>query len=109
MPTAQDFRQALLQQMRQTHREGREYLEITAGELHRRVGGYPSHNHRMPACCSAMKAQVREDWGDRLVAGPPSGQGASLRIRYRIPRPYDLAPRSDRPSPEYELPSGEIE
>jgi hypothetical protein len=87
MAIAEDFRRALIEIMRQTQSDGQEFLEITAGELHRLVGGYPGQNHRIPMCCHVMHVHLSEDWGDRLVDGPPSGQGASLRIRYRIPRP----------------------
>lgn len=89
MATAKEFRQALIDTMRQTELKGRGFLEITAGELHQRVGGYPGQNHRIPMCCRIMKVYLSEAWGDRLVDGPPNGQGASLRIRYRIPRPQD--------------------
>ncbi|MFN7917869.1 MAG: hypothetical protein U0Q55_21155 [Vicinamibacterales bacterium] len=59
-------------------------LELTAGDLHRRVGGYPGRHHRMPACCAVMKSMLQP--GDDEVLSPPSGTGASLTIRYRLPR-----------------------
>ena len=60
------------------------FIEIISGELHRIVGGYPGPGHRMPVCCSVMRAAMRG--GDQLLHAPPSGQGATLRIRYQLPR-----------------------
>ena len=59
---------------------------IISGELHSRVGGYPGRDHRMPNCCEVMKAQSASDVGDVIVEQPPSGQGATLTIKYRLPR-----------------------
>jgi len=38
----------------------------------------------MPACCAVTRAARRA--GDGTLDAPPSGQGASLRIRYKLPR-----------------------
>jgi hypothetical protein len=38
----------------------------------------------MPSCCQVM-AQERRAL-DAIVAGPPSGKGATLTVRYRLPR-----------------------
>jgi 5-methylcytosine-specific restriction protein A len=59
-------------------------IQVNAGNLHRRVGGYPGPNHRMPMCCSAMRAMMRD--GDIIVQTTPSGNGASITIEYRLPR-----------------------
>jgi hypothetical protein len=89
MATAAEFRQALINALLETELKGREFLEITAGELHRTVGEYPGKNHRLPMCCRVMRVYFCEGWGDRLVNDPAGGQGATLRIRYRLPRPQD--------------------
>ena len=81
MPSSDDFRQALAQQFSAAQDDS---IVITSGELHRAVGGYPSKNHRMPVCCSVMRNAMKED--DLILNEPPSGQGASLTIRYRLPR-----------------------
>jgi len=86
MPSADDFTNELFRMMHEAERAGQDSLEVEAGELHRRVGGYPGRDHRMPLCCEAMRAQVHKGYGDTLVSAPPSGYGASLRIRYRLPR-----------------------
>jgi 5-methylcytosine-specific restriction protein A len=41
----------------------------------------------MPVCCDVMRAAIASDVGDRVLQEPPSGQGASLTIRYVLPRP----------------------
>ena len=39
---------------------------------------------QIPACCSVMYTEMQE--GDEVMEEPLSGQGASLTIRYRLPR-----------------------
>ena len=87
MPTADDFRLEMYRMMNEAVREGRATADINAGELHRRVGDYPGRNHRMPVCCEVMRGAFAPDGGDVIVEQPPSGQGASLTIRYALPRP----------------------
>lgn len=87
MPTADDFRVEMYRMMNEAMHEGRETAEINAGDLHRRVGGYPGRNHRMPVCCEVMRGALAPDAGDAILDEPPSGQGASLTIRYVLPRP----------------------
>jgi 5-methylcytosine-specific restriction protein A len=79
-----DFRNALHQRFSREAALGRASLEINAGALHSELGGYPGPSHRMPALCQAM-------WGeftvfDEVVACPPKKKGASLTIRYVLPR-----------------------
>jgi hypothetical protein len=81
----EEFRSALTRKLRLAELGGKLHVEINAGDLHRKVGGYPGPNHRMSACCDAMYQAQRE--GDQIVARPPRGKGASLTIRYRLPRP----------------------
>jgi hypothetical protein len=33
------------------NQEGKLKVVVKSGELHRLVGGYPVHNHRMTTCC----------------------------------------------------------
>ena len=81
---AQDFQTELERTFAQAREEGQDHVDIVSRELHRRVRGYPGRDHRMPVCCQVMMANVAP--GDRVLRRPPSGQGASLAIRYRIPR-----------------------
>ena len=59
-------------------------VDVRAKNLHARLGGYPNPEPRMPACCNAMNAEVGT--ADVVVKAPPSGKGASLIIRYMLPR-----------------------
>jgi hypothetical protein len=86
-PTADSFRAALAQLLQEATTGGQQSVRITAGELDRKVGGYPRRRHRMPVCCNVMKAEMDAAYGDAVVKAPPSGQGASLTIEYRLPRP----------------------
>ena len=92
-PTRQDFQRelrALLFAASQAER--RQHVTVDAGELHRRVGGYPDNTgktNRMPICCSVMDAEMQD--GDEIIARPPSGQGATLTINYRLPGTHRLA------------------
>lgn len=83
-PTSIDFQKELVSTLDIAEREGKEYLDVTSGDLHRVVGNYPGTNHRMPVCCSIMKKMMGSD--DEILQQPPSGYGASLIIRYRLPR-----------------------
>src|SRR5260221_8047462 len=90
MPTSKDFKMELHRMMHEALNQGKETADINAGELHRRVGDYPSANHRMPMCCGVMRSVFAPDAGDVILDEPPSGQGASLTIRYVLPRPEPL-------------------
>ena len=82
--TAEDFRTALDELLKQATQKGLLHIDIKSGDLHRKLGGYPSSSHRMPICCSVMKAAMRDK--DEIMNAPSSGQGASLVIRYELPR-----------------------
>ena len=85
-PIASDFRTALHARFDQATKAGLNTVEVNAGDLHREVGGYPARdgNHRMRSCCVVMTGEKGPR--DRMIAIPPSGWGASLTIRYRLPR-----------------------
>jgi 5-methylcytosine-specific restriction protein A len=84
LPTTDDFRSALTTLIGRASRDGIQSICVNSGELHRMLGGYPGVAHRMPSCCNVMRSAMRA--GDRVVAAPPKGAGASLVIRYRIAR-----------------------
>jgi 5-methylcytosine-specific restriction protein A len=70
--------------LRMAAASGATHLDVNAGELHRGLGGYPGPDQRMPACCAAMRSAMRA--GDIVLSEPPKGAGASLTVRYRLPR-----------------------
>ena len=85
MPKAAEFHTALENEFRGAAEKDVPYVDVQAGWLHRRVGGYPARDHRMPVCCAAMRAEMQP--GDKVLAAPEKGNGASLTIRYMLPRP----------------------
>lgn len=84
MPTKEEFGNAIRADLRQAHLDGADHLDINAGDLHRELGGYPGDNHQMPSCCDAMYEAQRA--GDTVLSRPPKGKGASLTIRFKLPR-----------------------
>jgi hypothetical protein len=84
MPTASDFQKALTKIFQDTQAQGLSYIDVRAGDLHSYVGGYPCSNHRMPVCCDVMHRIMQTD--DKILCAPPSGCGANLKIRYKLPR-----------------------
>ena len=82
--SANEFRTELLAQLGRAEKRGTPHIDINSGELHRKVGGYPGTNHRMPVCCGVMYAERKT--GDEIISQPAKGKGASLTIRYRLPR-----------------------
>jgi 5-methylcytosine-specific restriction protein A len=79
-----DFRRELRAQIERAQNAGRPPVEINSGELHRKVGGYPGQDHRMPMCCKAMQEFKRSN--DVVVSEPLKGEGANLTIRYMLPQ-----------------------
>ena len=86
MPTAAEFREELYRVIYEATKPGRAFVDINAGELHARLGAYPSRDHRIPVCCRVMKRAMAVDAGDRILQQPTSGEGATVTIRYVLPR-----------------------
>ncbi len=84
VPTAEDFQRTLNEIFRTAQSQGKTYIDVKSGDLHRRIGGYPGNNHRMPVCCDVMKRNMKHV--DELLQQPPKGQGATVIIRYKLPR-----------------------
>ena len=79
-----DFMAELRLQLAHAEERGAPHVDINSGELHRQVGGYPGNQHRMPSCCAVLRAEMKND--DQELNAPPKGKGASLTIRYLLPR-----------------------
>ena len=90
--TMNNFQKELADRFSRALEDGKTSIKVNSGELHRALGGYPGPNHRMPVCCDAMYQEMRA--GDLILNAPAKGKGASLTIRYLLPRP-----RGDTPSP----------
>jgi 5-methylcytosine-specific restriction protein A len=81
MTTMDKFREELRAQISRAANQGRPHVEINAGELHRIVS--PDAN-RHPMVCNAMRQLLGPS--DEVIHAPPAGDGASLTIRYILPR-----------------------
>ena len=84
MPTSNYFQKALDDVLSSAQQKGAAFVDVCAGDLHRTLGGYPGHNHRMPLCCSVLYKNQKA--GDQLLKAPPKGSGAIVNIRYKLPR-----------------------
>lgn len=85
LPSADDFRAEIAERFYRAEEEGAFYIDIKAGGLHRKMGGYPGPNHRVSSLCDIMIWEMRDDdtivWGQHLKRL----RGVSLTIRYRLP------------------------
>jgi Domain of unknown function (DUF4268) len=81
---ADRFRAALREMLGEAESNGAVWLDVKAGDLHRRIGGYPGPHHQMANCCAVMRQAILP--GDETTNSPPSGNGAALTIRYCFPR-----------------------
>ncbi|PSR35436.1 MAG: HNH endonuclease [Sulfobacillus benefaciens] len=79
-----DFKNALYAEFNRAMEQNAPYVDIRSGDLHRNAGGYPGPNHRMPSCCAVMEREMKVH--DQILKAPPRGRGASLTIRYMLPR-----------------------
>ena len=85
MPTTLDFQRQLKGLLDQASQDGLPFIELEARQLHRLVGDYPNGgNHRMPICCKVMRSAMRRE--DTIIHQPPKRDGASLTIKYMLPR-----------------------
>lgn len=84
MTNAGDFRKEIKARFAQGVTTGAAFVDVTSGDVHRAVGGYPGANHKMPVCCDVMYAESGK--GDVILSAPPKGKGATLTIHYRLPR-----------------------
>ena len=83
MVSADHFAQELRAQMSRAAKHGSIDIVINSRDLYRSVGGYPGSMHGMPACCDAMRSEMKP--GDILLVEQASGPG--MTVRYLLPRP----------------------
>jgi hypothetical protein len=92
MPSQDDFQKALDKVFLKYEKDGSSYVDVRAGDLHRQIGDYPGKNHRMPLCCEVMRKNSKVELGDKILPdGPQKGDGASLTIRYILPRTQTIS------------------
>lgn len=82
--TKVNFQIALHKLLSDAAKAGEISTDVRAATLHNIVGGYPGIGHSMPTCCAVMYDEYRP--GDEILAQPPKGKGASVLIRYQLPR-----------------------
>jgi hypothetical protein len=88
MPSTDDFRAELRAQIDRAIKQGRPHIEVNAGELHRKLGGYPpkgGQSHAMPSCCAVMRDEYKAGNAE-IIHETDSGQAPALTIRYHLPR-----------------------
>ena len=61
-----------------------DFVDVTSGDLYRMIGGRTGRDYRMATCCSVMISLKCPS--DTILAQPPKGKGATLTIRYVLPR-----------------------
>jgi hypothetical protein len=81
-PTAWDFQNRLIAILNAARNSGKPFIDVQSGHLHTQVGEHPNLNERMPVCCEVMRNMMRA--GDSIVNEPPSGEDATLMIRYIV-------------------------
>jgi len=59
-------------------------VDVVAGDLNRELGSYPGPSHRISDCCQVIRCLNTAS--DQVVAAPPKGTGASLVVRFALPR-----------------------
>jgi 5-methylcytosine-specific restriction protein A len=84
VPDAAAFEAEIKRRFRDAEKAGAWCVDICSGVVHRHLGSYPGPHHRMPDCCQVMRRLMME--ADSVVEAPPKGSGATLVIRYRLPR-----------------------
>ena len=82
--TAAEFQAELDAIFKEAQHKSLSHVDVVSGDLHRRVGGYPGRNHRMPVCCRVMRHNIQT--GDTVLHEPLRRNGATVKIRYKIPR-----------------------
>jgi hypothetical protein len=84
-PTAGEFRATLHWRFYRAEREGAKQVEVTSGDLHREAGGDPGDSGGVRSCCLVMRGEMLINV-DSVVSRSGGGDGASLTIRYKVPR-----------------------
>jgi hypothetical protein len=85
IPEKADFEKALHAWLLEAEKEGNPFIDIRADDLHARIGDYPGPFHRMATCCEVMYENYKPSV-DKILQFPPKGKGASMEIRYALPR-----------------------
>lgn len=76
----EDYVKKISQMIEEAKAEGKEYVDINAGELHKMMSKKPT----LPSCCMAMRKMKQSN--DQVIseANTKSGYGVALTIRYFV-------------------------
>jgi hypothetical protein len=75
-PTAWEFRNQLTIILNVARQNGKPYVDVDSGNLHKQVGGHSNSNHRMPVCRDVMIRMMQR--GDSVL----KEHGETVMIRY---------------------------
>ena len=89
IPDAAAFEAEIRRRWRAAEEAGADFVDVRAGDVHRSVGGYPGPGQRMPDCYYVMRRMMTA--GDVELTEPPRGAGATLVVRYKLPRLVDYS------------------
>ena len=85
-PTTKQFEREVLARLAQARADNVEFVDLAAREIHDRIGGYvpgQKSDHRFAPLGRTMRRLMQP--GDEILEGSPAlGNGANLRVRYRI-------------------------
>jgi hypothetical protein len=100
IPEKTDFEKALEAWFLEAEKDENPFVDIRADELHSRVGDYPGPFHRMATCCEVMYEHYQPAT-DRILQFPPKGKGASMEIRYALPRTSAIPAETKNAQPSF--------
>lgn len=83
MPQIQDCKRELRQMFLLSQETMPGFVEVNAGELHKRVFGCSADYAAV--CCAAMRSELRDC--DTIIAGTSDERGSEFTVRYALPRP----------------------
>lgn len=86
LPGIKEFRTLVSQKLLAAQKQGKLFIDLNAGDLHREAGGGTGNDVRVATCVSAMKQAINEEKGDKVLSEPPAGAGSSVTIHYKLPR-----------------------
>lgn len=86
LPGIRAFRALISQKLQAAQNQGKTFIDLNAGDLHREAGGGTGNDVRVPTCVRAMKQAMNAEKGDKVLSEPAAGAGLSVTIRYILPR-----------------------
>lgn len=76
--TTDDIRQHILELKMVAKNEGKKYIILKSGDIHKALG----LKNAMPQVCNAMRQSINE--GDIVLHTTPSGNSSTIEIQYNV-------------------------